>query len=61
MNYLENFEFWYKSNLTDDEKVELDAIKDNHEDLKSRFGSELQFGTAGMRGIMGIGTIGSLS
>lgn len=56
MNYLENFEFWYKSDLTDEERTELDAIKDNIEELKSRFGAELQFGTAGMRGIMGVGS-----
>ena len=53
MNYLENFEFWYKSDLTDEERTELDAIKNDTEELKSRFGAELQFGTAGMRGIMG--------
>ena len=56
MNYLENFEFWYKSDLTDEERTELDAIKNDTEELKSRFGAELQFGTAGMRGIMGIGS-----
>lgn len=56
MNYLENFEFWYKSDLTDDERTELDAIKNDTEELKSRFGSELQFGTAGMRGVMGMGS-----
>jgi len=56
MNYLENFELWYKSDLTDEERTELDTIKNNTEELKSRFGAELQFGTAGMRGIMGIGS-----
>ncbi len=56
MNYLENFEFWRNSDLTDCEKRELDTIKNDVEELKSRFGSELQFGTAGMRGIMGIGS-----
>ena len=56
MDYLENFAFWYKSGLTEQEKAELDAIKNDTEELKSRFGAELQFGTAGMRGIMGIGS-----
>ena len=56
MNYLENFEFWRNSDLTDSEKSELDGIKSDVDELKSRFGSELQFGTAGMRGIMGIGS-----
>ena len=56
MNYLENFEFWYKSDLTDEERTELDRIQCDSDDLKSRFGTELQFGTAGMRGIMGMGS-----
>ncbi len=56
MNYLENFEFWYKSDLTDEERTELDRIQSDTEELKSRFGAELQFGTAGMRGIMGMGS-----
>lgn len=56
MNYLENFDFWYKSDLTDEERKELDTVKNNTEELKSRFGIELQFGTAGMRGVMGMGS-----
>ena len=56
MDYLENYNLWCIANLSDDVKRELAAIKDNDEELKSRFGSELQFGTAGMRGIMGAGS-----
>ena len=56
MDYLENFEFWYQSDLTSEEKAELDSIKADTEELKSRFGSQLRFGTAGMRGIMGLGS-----
>lgn len=56
MNYLENYEFWCKANLPADVKQELAEIKNNDEELKSRFGSDLQFGTAGMRGIMGAGS-----
>lgn len=56
MNYLENYEFWCNADLPDDVKAELLSIKDNDEQLKSRFGCELQFGTAGMRGVMGIGS-----
>ncbi len=56
MNCLDNYRFWCEAALSDTEKAELAAIKDNAEELKGRFGSQLQFGTAGMRGVMGIGT-----
>ena len=55
MNYLENYRFWLNANLTNAEKNELIAIEQDQEELKSRFASELQFGTAGMRGVMGMG------
>ncbi len=56
MNYLENYQFWRDAQLSEDAKEELLALKDNDEALKSSFGGDLQFGTAGMRGIMGIGS-----
>lgn len=56
MNYLENYEFWCKADLPADVKEDLAQIKNNDEELKGRFGSHLQFGTAGMRGIMGVGS-----
>jgi len=56
MNYLENYQFWCNADLPEDVRTELKTIRDNEEELKSRFGTDLQFGTAGMRGIMGIGT-----
>ena len=56
MNYQERYDFWLKAGLPEDAKKELNSIKDDIEELKSRFGSDLQFGTAGMRGIMGIGS-----
>lgn len=56
MSYLENYRFWCDAPLTDTEYAELASIKNNEEELKGRFGSDLQFGTAGMRGVMGIGT-----
>lgn len=56
MNYLECYDFWRNSALTADEQRELDLIQGDESELKSRFGKELQFGTAGMRGIMGIGS-----
>lgn len=56
MNYTERYDFWCKANLPADVQAELAAIKDNTEELKGRFGGDLQFGTAGMRGIMGAGS-----
>ena len=35
---------------------ELSLIKDNEKEIEYRFGADLQFGTAGMRGIIGYGT-----
>ncbi len=56
MDYLERYKSWCNAGLPNEIQMELDAIKNNLEELKSRFGSELQFGTAGMRGIMGAGS-----
>ena len=56
MDYISRYEFWCNANLPEDVKCELNEIKDNTEELKSRFGCELEFGTAGMRGIMGAGS-----
>lgn len=56
MDYMENYAFWCNADLTDEERQELNSIKNNEDELKGRFGSDLQFGTAGMRGIMGVGS-----
>ena len=56
MNYMENYSFWCNAGLPEDVQQELAAIKNNEDELKGRFGSDLQFGTAGMRGIMGAGS-----
>ena len=56
MTYMERYEFWCNANLPQDTTNELLAIKNDTEELKGRFGSDLQFGTAGMRGIMGAGS-----
>ena len=56
MNYLERYQYWRDAALPETVCAELDSIANNEEELKSRFGSELQFGTAGMRGIMGAGS-----
>ena len=56
MNYLDRYQFWCNAGLPEDVRCELDSIKNDTEELKSRFGGDLQFGTAGMRGIMGAGS-----
>lgn len=56
MNYIERYEQWLNADLTDEIKDELIKIRDDQEELKGRFGMDLQFGTAGMRGIMGAGS-----
>ena len=56
MNYMDRYNFWCNANLPAEVQAELVAIKENEEELKGRFGSDLQFGTAGMRGIMGAGS-----
>lgn len=56
MDYRERYAFWRQAGLPDDVQAELASIENNEEELKGRFGSDLQFGTAGMRGIMGAGS-----
>ena len=56
MSYMDRYQFWCNADLPADVLAELNSIRNDQEELKSRFCSDLQFGTAGMRGIMGIGS-----
>lgn len=56
MNYLERYTFWCNAGLPVDVREELESIRNDEEQLKGRFSGDLQFGTAGMRGIMGAGS-----
>ena len=56
MSYMDNYQFWCNAGLPEDVQQELASVANNEEELKGRFGSDLQFGTAGMRGIMGAGS-----
>ena len=56
MDYMQRYTFWCEAGLPEDVQKELESIKNDAEELKGRFGSDLQFGTAGMRGIMGAGS-----
>lgn len=54
--YREKYDFWLKSPyLGDGEKLELENIKDEKE-IEDRFYKDLEFGTGGLRGIIGLGT-----
>jgi phosphoglucomutase len=56
MFYRENYEKWLNSPaLSADEKAELEAIKNDEKEIESRFFDQLSFGTAGLRGTMGVG------
>ena len=56
-NYLEEYQNWLESPDFDEEtKNELKAIKDDEKEIEDRFYKELEFGTAGLRGVIGAGT-----
>lgn len=57
MGYMENYERWLASDVLDDAaKAELTAVKADAKELEDRFYRDLEFGTAGMRGVLGLGT-----
>ena len=57
MNYKEEYQRWCEDSSFDEEtKKELLSIKDDEEEIKDRFYKELEFGTAGLRGVIGMGT-----
>ena len=57
MNYLEEYKKWCEGPEFDEEtKKELLAIQGNETEIEDRFYKELEFGTAGLRGIIGAGT-----
>ena len=57
--YYKNYEHWLAGLSADaDAKAELAAISEDAAEIRERFGASLQFGTAGLRGIMRMGTNG---
>ena len=57
MNYKEEYKKWCEDPSFDEEtREELIKIKDDEEEIKDRFYKELEFGTAGLRGVIGMGT-----
>lgn len=56
MTIHENYEQWLKDFAEDTETIrELEAIRDDEKEIEDRFYTELSFGTAGMRGVLGAG------
>lgn len=57
MNCKEQFEFWLNDSYFDDAtKQELSAIRNDEKEIEERFYKDLEFGTGGLRGIIGAGT-----
>ena len=57
MNYLEEYKKWMDSQFIDEStKNELKEIKNNEKEIEDRFYKNLEFGTAGLRGVIGAGT-----
>lgn len=57
VDYMESYKSWLEADYIDSEtKSELMDINGNDSEIKERFYKELEFGTGGLRGIMGAGT-----
>ncbi len=57
MNYMDKYNLWVSDEYFDeDTRNELKAIADNDTEIKDRFFKNLDFGTGGLRGIVGAGT-----
>ena len=55
--YKEQYEQWLNDpNIDAETKAELKSIEGNEKEIEDRFYRELEFGTAGLRGIIGAGT-----
>ncbi|MDE6675325.1 MAG: phospho-sugar mutase, partial [Acetatifactor sp.] len=57
MSYMDEYRFWLEDDYFDqDTKKELEAISGNETEIEDRFYRELEFGTGGLRGVIGAGT-----
>ena len=56
-DYMKTYEQWVNSSFFDEETTkELKSIEGNEAEIRERFFDDLEFGTAGLRGIIGAGT-----
>ena len=57
MGYMEEYRFWLDDPYFDEEtKKELKAIEADEAQIEDRFYKDLEFGTGGLRGVIGAGT-----
>ena len=57
MGFMEEFNFWLEDDYFDQQtKDELLAIRNDSKEVEDRFYKELEFGTGGLRGVIGAGT-----
>lgn len=57
MNVMETYQFWCEDSYFDENtKEELKAIADDEKEIEDRFYKNLEFGTGGLRGVIGAGT-----
>ncbi len=57
MSYKDTFQFWLEDDYFDEKtKEELLAIRNNDAEIEDRFFKDLEFGTGGLRGVIGAGT-----
>lgn len=57
MNYQDKYNEWLQGTYFDeDTKAELEGLKGDEKEIEDRFYRELEFGTAGLRGVIGAGT-----
>ena len=57
MSYMDEYKFWLEDDYFDaDTKDELKALEGNDKEIEDRFYKELEFGTGGLRGVIGAGT-----
>ena len=57
-NVKKNYEYWCTSPIFDDAtKSELKSLEGNEDEIFDRFYRELEFGTGGLRGVIGAGIL----
>ncbi|MGN0329871.1 MAG: phospho-sugar mutase [Kineothrix sp.] len=57
MGYKDEFQFWLEDSYFDEAtRQELQAIRDDEKEIEDRFYKDLEFGTGGLRGVIGAGT-----
>ena len=57
MDYRDHYDIWLSSEkISFETRAELLVIQDNDQEINERFNNNLEFGTGGLRGKIGVGT-----